>query len=387
MEKIAFAFLLALVVSLVATPFAIKIAHLIGAIDVPRDTRRIHKKPIPRLGGLAIYAGFTVSFLVFSELSPKKMIGILLGSAVIIACGIYDDTKGVTAKQKLFMQLLAAVILFAAGIKINYLSNPFDANELIRVGLFSFPLTIIWIAGITNTVNLIDGLDGLAGGVSAIAAVTLGYIAFLNGRYEVSLMTFVLAGGCLGFLPYNFNPAKVFMGDTGALFIGFILAAISIDGSLKSAAAITTLIPIIALGLPIFDTTFAILRRAVNGKPIMEADKGHFHHRLLYLGLHQREAVLMMYMITFLLGATAALFANELYTVGIVTLVITIVIVVVPVNMAISRYKEEDLILENEIYISEMESYKIEHYADESDIDAKGVGGQGEVKKEYQAER
>lgn len=362
MTRIAIAFAVALIVSLLASPFAIKLAHKIGAIDVPRDTRRVHKKPVPRLGGVAIVIGFMVSFIIFTDIAIIKKLGIIVGSLVIVACGIYDDTKGVTPKQKLLAQFIAALVLYFSGIGIKYVTNPF-AGELIRfdhgiMSIIGLIISIVWIIGITNTINLIDGLDGLAGGVAAIASMTLGYIAFLNGRMEVAVVTFVLAGACIGFLPFNFNPAKTFMGDTGALFIGFILAAISVDGSLKSAAAITTLIPIIALGLPIFDTTFAILRRYFNGKPIMQADSGHFHHRLLSLGLHQREAVMMMYLITAMLGGSSILFAHEIYNYGIALLSLTAVVVVVPVNLAIKRYKEEDLLIENQIL--EMESQNLE---------------------------
>lgn len=343
MDKMIMAMGIAFIVSLCATPAAIWFARKIGAIDIPKDDRRVHSRPIPRMGGLAIFAGFTIAFLLLSEMPMPKMLGILGGAITIIICGMIDDTKGVSPKQKLALQFIAAGFLYFSGIKISYLANPFNPRELMDVGIMGLPITLIWVVGITNTVNLIDGLDGLAAGVSAISAMTLAYIAFFNGRYETALLTLALAGACLGFLPYNFNPAKVFMGDTGSLFLGFILSAISIQGSLKSAAVITTVIPVIALGLPIFDTSFAIMRRLVNGRPIMEADKGHLHHRLLALGLCQKRAVLTLYLISALLGVTAALYINKLYIYGTMAILATAVLIMIPINRTLNRIENEEI--------------------------------------------
>ncbi|QEK13691.1 undecaprenyl/decaprenyl-phosphate alpha-N-acetylglucosaminyl 1-phosphate transferase [Crassaminicella thermophila] len=291
------------------TPLAKKLAYKLGAIDVPKDDRRVHKSPIPRMGGLAIYLGFLVSVLVALPLD-KKMIGMLIGGTLIVLMGIVDDIKPLSAKTKLAGQLISAIILVYCGMKIGKLNIPFTDIQ-IKFQLLSIPVTIFWIVGITNTINLIDGLDGLAAGVAIIAALSLSYVAYVNGRYETAIMTLAIAGASMGFLPYNFNPAKIFMGDTGSLFLGYMLAAISIDGLIKGATAIATVVPVLALGLPIFDTTFAILRRAINGRPIMQPDKGHLHHKLLSTGMGQKRTVLILYAISSVFGVSAALMSSS----------------------------------------------------------------------------
>ncbi|PAB58306.1 glycosyltransferase family 4 protein [Anaeromicrobium sediminis] len=312
MYKYMISLLVAFIVSCIMTPFAIKLAHKIGAIDVPKDNRRVHKKPIPRMGGLAIFLGFVVSILVTLPID-KKIIGLIAGSTVIVIMGIMDDTKPLSPKQKFMGQLIAAVILVSVGISIEGFGNPITDKWIGFPLYLSIPVTIIWVVGITNTVNLIDGLDGLAAGVASIAALSLAYITYIQNPNNIVVMVLTLsvAGSAIGFLPYNFNPAKVFMGDTGSLFLGYILSAISILGVLKGATAIATIVPVLALGLPIFDTAFAIIRRFLNGKPIFEADKGHLHHRLLSRGLGQRRTVLTLYLISALLGASAVLISNN----------------------------------------------------------------------------
>ncbi len=330
--KYLFPILVAVIISFVLTPLVKKLAHKVGAIDIPKDDRRVHKKPIPRLGGLAMYIAFIVSVLIFVDLN-KSIIGMLLGATVIVIMGIIDDIKPLSAKLKLVIQIMAAMILVAFGVKIDYITDFFNAGELIFFSpIISIPLTIFWIVGITNTVNLIDGLDGLAAGISAIGAITLAYVAHVLGQEVIAILTLAVAGACLGFLPYNFNPAKIFMGDTGSLFLGFILAAISVEGALKGPATLAIVVPVLALGLPIFDTTFAIVRRICSGKPIMEADKGHLHHRLLSLGLCQKRAVLVLYLISSLLGISAAFVLNQKYLNSAVMLLITAAIVAVPIN-------------------------------------------------------
>jgi len=330
------------VVSFLSTPIVKKIAYKVGAIDVPKDDRRVHKNPIPRLGGLAIFLGFLISAAMFLEIN-KEIFGMMLGAGIIVAIGIVDDIKPLPAKVKLLVQIAAALILIKFGMKIEYVTNFFEVDQIeflsgntIVFGVLSIPITIFWVVGITNTVNLIDGLDGLAAGISAIAALTLAYIAHANPELHNSqqtvMMTLALAGSCIGFLPYNFNPAKIFMGDTGSLFLGFMLAAISINGFIKGATALAMIVPVLALGLPIFDTTFAILRRAFNGRPIMEADKGHLHHRLISIGLGQKRAVLVLYTISSLLGVSAALLLKQKYMNSAIMLLITAAIVAVPIN-------------------------------------------------------
>lgn len=315
-------FLIALAISYTLTPYAKKLAYRIGAIDVPEDNRRVHKKPVPRLGGLAIYVAFVATSVLivlldksFQSIIGRDFIGIFLGATMIVAIGILDDTKQISAKLKLTVQVLAAVVAIYFGVRIEFISNVFGKSAgTTGLGMFSIPLTLFWIVGITNTVNLIDGLDGLAAGVAAIASVSLGVVAYLNGMYPVALLLFILAGAALGFLPYNFNPAKIFMGDTGSLLIGFLLATISIEGVIKTATTIAVAIPVLALGVPIFDTAFAILRRVINKRPIMEADKSHLHHRLLARGLTQKQTVLTLYSVSIFLGASAIFISDSKQT-------------------------------------------------------------------------
>ncbi len=307
MKTIYIAFLIALAVAYMVTPFVIKLAHRVGAIDVPKDNRRVHKVPIPRLGGMAIFIGFMIAVLATFRLD-KRLICVLIGAAIIVIMGYFDDKKPLSAKVKLLGQILAAGIAMYGGIKMNIVTNPISlisdnpAYQYIRLGIWAYPLTLVWIVGVTNAINLIDGLDGLAAGVSTIAALTLAAVAFFLDQSYIAILAATLAGATIGFLPYNFNPAKIFMGDTGSLFLGYMLSVISVMGVLKSAAALSILVPIFAIGLPIFDTFMAIVRRALSGKSLMEADKGHLHHKLLDIGLSQRQAVLTLYSVSAVLG-------------------------------------------------------------------------------------
>lgn len=331
--------ILAATISLLATPMARKLAYRIGAVDVPKDNRRVHKEPIPRMGGLAIYVATISTFLFFCDFSFQKTAGILIGSALIVVMGVYDDVKALPAKLKLLVQIAAALVLVLSGLQINFFTNWLQPDQLVYLSWFSIPVTIVWIVGITNTVNLIDGLDGLATGVSITAALALAYVAHANGFQQAATLTMIIAGACLGFLPHNFNPAKIFMGDTGSLFLGYMLAVISILGSLKSATAL--IVPIIALGLPIFDTTFAIVRRYLAGKPIMEADKGHLHHRLLHIGLSQKRAVLLLYLKSGLFGLGAVLLANQKYLNGVAVLFAVAILILIPINMTLDITKKK----------------------------------------------
>ncbi|HHV41498.1 MAG TPA: undecaprenyl/decaprenyl-phosphate alpha-N-acetylglucosaminyl 1-phosphate transferase [Clostridiaceae bacterium] len=307
MKTYIYALIFAFVISYIMTPLVKKIAWKIGAVDVPNDERRVHTKPIPRIGGLAIYVAFIITLLITVPLN-RNTIGILIGSTIIVILGIFDDLYNLSPKIKLIGQIAAAVILVCFGIKVEWVTNPFGG--MFYLGKLSVPITIFWVVGITNTLNFIDGLDGLAAGISSIASFTLMVMALCEGLGSVVILTAALAGGALGFLPYNFNPAKIFMGDTGAMFLGFTLAAISVVGAVKSATVIALVVPILALGLPIMDTTFAILRRFVNGYPIMQADKDHLHHRLLAIGLTQKQTVLIMYSISAVFGMSAIALAE-----------------------------------------------------------------------------
>lgn len=319
---IAIAFLLAFVTAFVITPHTMRLSKKVGAIDLPND-RRINKKPMPRLGGLAVISGFLVStiyLLVMMSLENNlnlfgtenyylKLIGFLIGIILLgITCFI-DDSKGIPWYVKLIVQIISAIIVVICGIRIENISLPFVENKIVIDQVFSYILTVGWIIGITNAINLIDGLDGLSSGVCLISCLSLLIIFSLNGSPILAIILITaLAGAIVGFLPFNFSPAKTFIGDTGSNFMGFSIAIISILGVAKTYTAIVLIAPIIVLALPIFDTLFAIVRRIVKGKSIkavMKPDKGHIHHRLMARGYSQKQAVLIMYGITAILGMFA----------------------------------------------------------------------------------
>lgn len=309
MKNLFFIAVLAALISFISTPIVRKLAIILGVVDIPKDNRRVHKKPIPKLGGLAIYFSFVI--MVFAKSGPinKSEMGILIGATIIVIGGLIDDKYTIKPWQKLSFQVIAAFVLIGTNTMISIITNPVsDTNPFISINpIFAIPLTLIWVIGITNAFNLIDGLDGLSAGLGFIACVTMTAASYLSGKveFEVITLTIILAAAILGFLPYNFNPASIFMGDTGAQLIGFLLAGISMKGAIKSASAIVLAVPILALGLPIYDTLFAIIRRKVNGRPIAEADKGHLHHRLLNMGLSQKQVVIIMYLINAILGMIA----------------------------------------------------------------------------------
>lgn len=305
-------FLTALALSLLMSPLAIKLAPKIGAIDVPKDGRRMHTKAMPRFGGLAIFAGSTVSMMIFLSFDPK-IITIIAGGVLIYILGITDDIKHLSPKVKFLGEMVVAVIMYVNGIRIEFITNFFGEGNSQLGAAVCFIVTIVWIVGITNTINLIDGLDGLAAGTTAIISLCIAYASYIHGTYVTTGAMLAVAGGALGFLPFNFYPAKSFMGDGGSLFLGFMLSSLSVFGTVKSATLFAVIIPVLVLGVPIFDTFFAILRRCVNKKPIMEADKGHLHHRLMNLGYGQRRATMMLYGITGIMGVAAVLFSRGLY--------------------------------------------------------------------------
>ncbi|MBR5389794.1 MAG: undecaprenyl/decaprenyl-phosphate alpha-N-acetylglucosaminyl 1-phosphate transferase [Clostridia bacterium] len=304
-----FAFILALAVSFAVTPAVKMFAIKIKAIDVPKDARRMHKVPIPRAGGLAIFAGFLIGFLLFGQLTAQSR-AILIGALLLVALGVVDDVVALKPHVKFLGQIVAALIPALSGVVVTYFSNPFSNSGYLALGAFSIPVTVIWIVGITNAVNFIDGLDGLACGVSTIATVTMFAIAILYSEVQIAVMMAALAGGCLGFLPYNMNPAKIFMGDTGAMFLGYLLAVTSIQGLFKFYAVISFAVPFIVLGLPIFDTAFAILRRVARGQSPLQADRGHVHHRLIDLGFDQKQSVAILYAFSAVMGLTAVILAS-----------------------------------------------------------------------------
>ncbi len=311
----AAALLVAALVALISTPVVKALAFRVGAVDVPKDARRMHDHPIPRMGGLAIFFGFILSVLIFQPLTPELR-GMLLGGVVIVILGIFDDIFALPAMPKFLVQIGAALIAVLEGNRISFLSNPniFSKEAFWELGWLSIPITVFWIVGITNAVNLIDGLDGLACGVSTISSMTLLVIALIVLEPDVAILMGALAGSCIGFLPYNLNPAKIFMGDTGSTFLGFILAVVSIQGLFKFYAFISFAVPFLMLGLPIFDTCFAILRRVSHGQSPMQPDRGHIHHRLIDMGFSQKQAVAVLYIISAILGLSAVV----LTTIGVV---------------------------------------------------------------------
>ena len=249
---VAAALLVAAIVAFIATPVVRSLAFKIGAVDVPKDNRRMHNHPIPRMGGLAIFFGFILSAMIFVPLSTPVR-GMLLGGVIIVILGIFDDIYALPALPKFFVQIAAALVAVLMGNQIDILSNPniFSSEPYWVLGIWSIPISVLWIVGITNAVNLIDGLDGLACGVSTISSMTMLVIALTVAEPDTALLMAALAGACIGFLPYNLNPAKIFMGDTGSTFLGFILATVSIDGLFKSYAIISFAVPFLMLGLPL----------------------------------------------------------------------------------------------------------------------------------------
>jgi UDP-GlcNAc:undecaprenyl-phosphate GlcNAc-1-phosphate transferase len=320
------AFMVAFFVAFSATPFVKRLAYKIGAVDVPKDSRRMHKTPKARLGGLAIFLGFLVSVCIFTDM-PKPMAGILLGAIIIVVLGIFDDILALGPHLKFAIQTIAAVCPVLFGVVIERISVPtfISSSGIVELGWLGYPLTVIWIVAITNALNLIDGLDGLAVGVATISSLTLLCISLLLSNDLTVIITASLAGACLGFFPYNFNPAKLFMGDTGAMFLGYTLASVSVLGLFKGYAIISVAAPILILALPIFDTSAAIVRRLLHHRPIMSPDRGHLHHKLIDKGFSQKQAVGIIYA----LCAILCLFAIFLLSTGVVKILAVLLICVV----------------------------------------------------------
>ena len=343
--KVGIAVAAAFVISFAATPIVKSFANRVGAIDVPKDSRRMHTHPIPRLGGLAIFLGFLLSVVLFADIS-REVQGILLGSVVIVIVGVIDDIVPLPALVKFVVQILAALIAVYHDVVINIITNPvfWGATDYLIFGYFSVPVTVLWIVAITNSVNLIDGLDGLAAGVSAISSFTMMIIAIVVADANVAVIMAALAGSCLGFLPYNRNPAKIFMGDTGALLLGYVLATVSIIGLFKLYAVISFVIPFLVVGLPLFDTVFAFLRRILSGRSPMSADRGHFHHRLIDMGFNQKQAVAIAYAISGILGLCAVVIATngEIQAIILLAAFFVAAVIAVFVMKGTGRHSEEN---------------------------------------------
>ncbi|XID96187.1 glycosyltransferase family 4 protein [Paenibacillaceae bacterium WGS1546] len=306
-------FIIAMIAVLIFTPLVKKLAYKVGAIDEPNH-RKVHTRTMPRLGGLGIYAAFTVGLLITLPMVPDHLLSaydrnlinaLLVGGTLIVLLGALDDKFDLSAKLKLLVQIGAAcIVVFGFDVKINLLNIPFGSAMQPLGEWVSILLTIVWIVGVTNAINLIDGLDGLAAGVSGIALATILVMGIIMSNEAVVLLAALLIGSIGGFLFFNFHPAKIFMGDSGALFLGFALAMLSMLG-FKQIAVVSFVTPLLIIGVPLSDTFFAIVRRWKKGKPIFEADKGHLHHCLQQLGFSHRKTVLIIYAIAAFFGACA----------------------------------------------------------------------------------
>lgn len=351
---IAIAFLLAFIITFMTTPYTIKIARKVGAVDVPKDQRRMHKKSMPKFGGPAVILGFLVAVMYLlivkslehsidlfgSEQYGMKLLGMFLGIIVMSIFCVRDDIVTIKPITKLLGQVLAAIVVVAFGVRIDEITPAFLPTEAFKE-LFSIILTIGWIVGVTNAINLIDGLDGLSAGISVISSVSLLIIFVLNGSPLISILLITaLAGALVGFLPFNFAPAKTFIGDTGSNFLGFSLSIISILGVAKTYTAAVIVLPLLALGLPIFDTVWAIIRRLIKGKSIkaiFKADKGHLHHIIVARGFSQKQAVLILYGIAVTFGLFAIIFLES----GIWKALSFLLMVIVALGLGYKNFQEE----------------------------------------------
>ena len=356
---IAIAFLLAFIVTFMTTPYTIKIARKVGAVDVPKDKRRMHNKAMPKFGGPAVILGFLVAVtyllivmnienkidLFGSEQYGMKLLGMFFGIVIISITCIIDDIITIKPLVKLAGQVVAAIVVVSFGVRIDEITPAFLPTPELKEA-FSIILTIGWIVGVTNAINLIDGLDGLSTGISVISAVSLLIIFVLNGSPLISILLITaLAGALVGFLPFNFTPAKTFIGDTGSNFLGFSLSIISILGVAKTYTAAVIVLPLLALGLPIFDTVMAIIRRLIKGKSIkaiFKADKGHLHHLIVARGFSQKQAVLILYGI----GATFGIFAIIMLESGIWKALSFLLMVIVAIGLGYKNFQSEKIELQ-----------------------------------------
>ena len=293
--------IVAALVVLVMTPLASRLARAVGAVDLPSD-RRIHREPTPRLGGLAMLAGFLVPVLYY--LPADQAARALVTGAVLICClGAVDDIWGLTPAVKLIGQAACAAIPVSAGLTIDHVTLPFlGVGDL---GPAQYPLTVLWFVALVNMINFTDGMDGLAAGISGLGATTFAILAASLGRADPAIMAASLAGACAAFLVFNFHPARVFMGDSGSMLLGFVLAGVAISGVMKTTAAVAVVAPLVILAIPILDTSFVILKRLKHGLPVYSADRSHFHHRFFTIGWGQRKTVLALYAWCALMGAVA----------------------------------------------------------------------------------
>ena len=339
--RIVLSFAVALIVSHFMTPPVKTFAERVGAIDVPRDGRRVHDHPIPRMGGLAIFIGFVVAMILFVSFTTQ-VLGLLLGALIIAVMGAVDDIVNLRPWIKLSIQIIAALVAIRCGIIFTAVSNPNFMSDIgtIPIGSLAIPLTVLWIVGCTNAVNLIDGLDGLACGVSAISSMTMMIVSLFVADPNTTFILAALCGACVGFIPYNLNPAKIFMGDTGALFLGYTMSVLSILGCFKFNAIVSLWVPFLIFALPIVDTAFAFTRRILHGQSPFTADRGHLHHRLIDRGFDQKHAVLILYAVSGISGISAILISIGNFYGGLA--VIAVALVILYLNMLYSSEKKEN---------------------------------------------
>ncbi|MDD3303330.1 MAG: MraY family glycosyltransferase [Clostridia bacterium] len=308
------------VICLILTPVVIKLCRKYNIVDIPKDSRRVHSKPMPRIGGVAIVISMLIGFLIYYLLTKdipsialnEKFLGYIIGGLIIAIMGLIDDLFNLRARYKFLFQLAAGLVVYYFGIRISGVKIPFLFPDVIDfVWWLDLPLTLLWVIGVTNAINLIDGLDGLAAGITAISATSL-LIIFIatSASLEAIIISAVLVGAVLGFLPYNFNPAKTFMGDVSANFLGFTMAVVSILGFAKGYTMLAIIAPVLVLGIPIFDTIFAMVRRFLKGQPMLKPDGGHIHHRLIRRGFSQKQAVILLYIITTIFCMLAVLLVS-----------------------------------------------------------------------------
>ncbi len=322
LTRIILVLIIGFVVAYLTTPLSIKLAYKLDIIDRPRDDRRVHNRPIPRFGGMGIFLGSMAAMIIPAGMNSSIRVA-MLGGIMMYGLGVSDDILDLKPMAKFGGQLLIATFMFAMGIRIRFINLMIipaaqDSRVMLYFGAgIAYLITVIWIVGITNAVNLMDGLDGLAAGSTAIMALSLAYVAYIHGirlgMMPVCVAFCAVAAGCLGFLPYNFSPAKTFMGDGGSLYLGYMISILSVISPLKRATFVGAIIPMLVLAVPIFDTVFAMVRRMFRHESIMKADRGHLHHHLMAAGFGQRRSVLIMYGIVGIMGIVAVLISRALY--------------------------------------------------------------------------
>jgi UDP-GlcNAc:undecaprenyl-phosphate/decaprenyl-phosphate GlcNAc-1-phosphate transferase len=312
-----------LIISILLIPIVVRIAFKINAVDYP-DPRKVHQKIMPRIGGLAIFGSFMIGILIFTP-SYENLAAILIGGTIVFLVGFLDDIIRLPAYIKFAGQIFAACIVVFNGIQIDFITVPFGSK--IEFELWSIPITILWIVGITNAINLIDGLDGLSAGISAIALMTISGMAISMGNALVAMLGLMLLGSTLGFLIFNFYPAKIFIGDAGAYFLGYMISVLAIMGLFKNLTVFSLIIPIVILGVPIVDTLFAIVRRIKLGQPFYMPDKFHLHHCLLRLGFSHRKSVLILYGLSSLFSISAIFFSRGTMWGSIILLILLLILI------------------------------------------------------------